>query len=142
VNREEYSKKAMEFAQYEDPMYVYWAALEELGEFAGKIAKSLRGDKELDMEALRKEAGDVLWQLNARSCEENSYQGSDPLYEEFIAIVSNAVEDDVSDWVARNFEYFIEDFFNMNPDEIRQENIDKLTDRKNRNAIKGDGDCR
>ena len=143
MNKETYSKEAMKFAAYDDKMYPFWAVLEELGEFAGKIAKSLRGDKELDMEALRKEAGDVLWQLNAKQVEQKSMELYDSKYCDFSDIVREVASDEMSaDWVAQQFEEFIGTHFSMNPDEIRQENIDKLTDRKNRGKIKGDGDNR
>ena len=140
MNKETYSKEAMKFAAYDDKMYPFWAVLEELGEFAGKIAKSLRGDKELDMEALRKEAGDVLWQLNACDHEKDTCKYSDA-YLDFELVVRDVIDTKLNN-ARESFSRFIEDCFNMNPDEIRQENIDKLTDRKNRGKIKGDGDNR
>lgn len=140
MDKETYSKEAMKFAAYDDSMYPFWAILEELGEFAGKIAKSLRGDKELDMVELRKEAGDVLWQLNAREFEE-SCTGNE-LYWDFLEVVDYTINSNSLDGVNNLFNLYIQKHFNMDPSEIRQENIDKLTDRKNRNVIKGSGDNR
>lgn len=71
MNFKEYQEKAGTFAAYDTELYPFFGLTEEVGEFAGLMAKFLRGD---DMskrfgseEALRmafvKEAGDVLWQL-------------------------------------------------------------------------------
>lgn len=45
-------------------MYPFLALSEETGEVCGKLAKSLRGDKELQILAVAKELGDVLWNLS------------------------------------------------------------------------------
>jgi len=69
---DEYQAKAGEFAIYhnhdsgedEIAMYPFLALSEEVGEVNGKIAKSLRGDKELETYDIAKELGDVLWNLS------------------------------------------------------------------------------
>lgn len=69
----EYQEQAMQFAQYEDENYPFVAITEELGEFLSLYAKALRGDDLLQRFAsyeelenhIKKEAGDVLWQLTA-----------------------------------------------------------------------------
>lgn len=73
----------------------------ESGEVAEKCKKWLRGDKELDKEALIFELGDIQWY-----------------------IVSMALD----------LGYTLEDVINFN--------VKKLTSRKERNVIHGDGDAR
>ena len=97
----EYQHKAHIFACYNDPNYPFFALGEETGEVLGKIAKSLRGDKELVPEEVAKELGDVLWCL--QEC-------------------------------AANLGFSLEKIASMN--------LKKLTDRKERDVIKGDGDDR
>jgi hypothetical protein len=142
MNKEIYEVEAMKFAQFDNDMYPFLAAIEELGEFAGKLAKSLRGDKELDYDLLKKEAGDVLWQLNA--CEHTSYELSNPKIKwcEGMYMVLNSFLNEGFSTATSEFEQFIEDQFDFNPDEVRADNIAKLTDRKNRGKIRGDGDLR
>lgn len=79
----EYSKDAQKFAKYENNDYPFLALSEEVGEVMGKLAKYVRKercslstaiyeanggsgvqDKQLRSD-LKKELGDVLWQLNA-----------------------------------------------------------------------------
>ena len=66
MNFKRYQKEAMKFAEFNDPLYPFFALPEETGELIGLIAKWRRGDvDEVDMRKFRKEAGDVLWQLTA-----------------------------------------------------------------------------
>lgn len=110
----EYQIRAMETCTPECNSfgYMFTNLVGELGEFASKVAKSIRKgetliqDNELvtsiDMDEardLRKEAGDILWQL-AGLCT-------------------------VMGWSLES---------------VGQENLDKLIDRKKRNVIVGDGD--
>lgn len=78
----EYQSKAAEFAVYESLDYPLLALGEEVGELQGKVAKYVRKNKvdaheavvdaqfgfpgaELELkEAMKKEAGDVLWNLS------------------------------------------------------------------------------
>lgn len=82
----EYQQKAMAFAKYETQDYPFLALVEEVGEAFGKLAKFNRkngyslscileniinpddflSDKEMELKSdLKKELGDVLWQLQA-----------------------------------------------------------------------------
>ncbi len=143
MNAREYHDKAREFANYDNPEYPFWALIEEIGEFAGKVAKSMRGDCVLDREALLKEAGDVQWQLNesVAKFKESPKPFSDKLISlmDLLAIYStnDPHEDHKQLW-----DDYIEDHWDICPDRCRGENIKKLTDRKNRNVIKGSGDNR
>jgi NTP pyrophosphatase (non-canonical NTP hydrolase) len=83
ITLNEYQLKAYSFAAYGDAtLYPFTALSEEAGEVAGKLAKYQRkeqtntpnflGDslKETQLrEDLKKELGDVLWQLSACCCE-------------------------------------------------------------------------
>ena len=65
----DYQSKAENFHAFKSPDYPYYAMAEEVGEFMGKLAKAHRGDyqgtlEELDL-ALKKELGDVLWNVAA-----------------------------------------------------------------------------
>lgn len=62
---EDYSHRAMTFARYKSEMYPFFALVEEVGEFHGKVAKELRGDRVIPKTEKLKELGDILWQLNA-----------------------------------------------------------------------------
>jgi len=69
MNLNEYQIKAEAFHAFKSPQYPYFALAEEVGEFMGKMAKAHRGDyqgtaDELDL-ALKKELGDVLWNVAA-----------------------------------------------------------------------------
>ena len=141
MDKKTYAKEAMKFAAYDDNEYPFWATIEEFGEFAGKIAKSLRGDKELDMELLRKEAGDILWQLNA-CVEEDWFPSKGSFIRDYMSVIGHFFECNPEVAMEDFEEVILQAQYGMDPDEIRQENIDKLTDRKNRNVIKGSGDNR
>lgn len=77
MNFDQYQKKAREFAVYDGKDYPFYALVEETGEFLGLLAKLKRGDDlvsrfgrgETFREALKKEAGDILWQLSQALCE-------------------------------------------------------------------------
>lgn len=62
----EYQTEASTFATYNNMNYPYFALVEEVGEFCGKIAKNMRGDRsqEETYEMMKKEAGDILWNLS------------------------------------------------------------------------------
>jgi len=69
---DQYQEDAVETIAYDrsiavDGITIYpaLALAEEAGEVAGKIAKAIRKDRPVDIEALAHECGDVLWQLAA-----------------------------------------------------------------------------
>lgn len=152
----EYQEQANEFAIYKHEMYPIVALLEELGELAGKFAKSMRGDAELDVEAVKKEIGDVLW--NAAMGMRNFGEDHTILYvdditeeewEEFkdeethklvLGLFPAVFGGDTSTFfktlrvIARKLDFTLED--------CATGNIIKLTSRKERDVIKGDGDLR
>lgn len=62
---DEYQREAIKTKKYPDGVtYPLLALGEEVGEVLGKFAKYQR-DGVIDMEAVKKELGDVLWQLSA-----------------------------------------------------------------------------
>lgn len=61
---DEYQIEAHASAAYGDrDMYPVLALAEEAGEVVGKFAKALRKDVPVDKEAIKKELGDVLWNV-------------------------------------------------------------------------------
>lgn len=59
-----YQEAAHSFAAYGDrATYPILALAEEAGEVVGKFAKALRKGVEPDVEAIKKELGDVLWNV-------------------------------------------------------------------------------
>lgn len=114
----EYQKRAMTTCTESSNnfAYMFLNLVGEVGEFAGKVAKWVRKEEveitynqigyyggksqENDIE-LRKEAGDILWQLSG-----------------LCNVMGWSLED------------------------VAQENLDKLADRKKRNVIVGEGDNR
>lgn len=112
----EYQVRAMETCTPEcnNFGYMFLNLVGELGEFASKVAKSIRKGKTLiqdnelvtsmsedEVKELRKECGDCMWEI-AGLCS-------------------------VMGWSLES---------------VGQENLDKLADRKKRNVIVGDGDNR
>lgn len=65
----EYQERAWEFRAWPNTetgnLYPVLGLAEEAGEVVGKVAKAIRKGVEVDREALKKELGDVLWQLAA-----------------------------------------------------------------------------
>lgn len=72
MNFDQYQEKAAEFAAYTNEEYPLLGLAEETGEFLGIFAKITRGDDvvsrygsvEALRDAVKKEAGDILWQLS------------------------------------------------------------------------------
>ena len=113
---EEYQRKAMTTCMESSNNFCYMMLnlVGEVGEFASKIAKYIRKDyieinhskiagiiSDDEDDELRKEAGDILWQLSG-----------------LCTVMGWKLED------------------------VAQENLAKLSDRKNRNVIEGNGDNR
>lgn len=68
MNFNDYQEAAIEFAVFPPEaklIYPIMGLAEETGELVGKFAKHFRGDKPYDLEAVKKEMGDVLWMLSA-----------------------------------------------------------------------------
>ena len=64
----DYQTAAAKTAVYPDQAKIIYPVLglaEEAGEVAGKFAKHFRGDRLYDVDAVKKEMGDVLWMLSA-----------------------------------------------------------------------------
>ena len=112
MNLNEYQKKAIETAVYNEKYKIIYPALglgDEAGEVLGKVKKWLRGDdgniegemSEERRNALKLEIGDVLW---------------------YLAILTRDL----------GFEF----------NDVAEANIEKLKSRKERGAIKGTGDYR
>ena len=64
----DYERRAMNFAEFQDPDYPFYAIVEEVGELFSLRSKHLRGDPidfiEYNLK-VKKELGDILWQLTA-----------------------------------------------------------------------------
>lgn len=104
MNLNDYQTLAGSFAQYQHELYPPLGLSEEVGEYCGVLAKSLRKEGHVSVDAVekaKKELGDVLWQV-----QENA------------------------------------SFLGFTLEEIAQANLDKLTDRRKRGVIVGEGDNR
>ena len=164
---EEYLDKAHTYSSIDKDRlneYVYYGALEEIGELTGKIVKSLRGDytiiaddvqidptKEASIKYIRYkdlmlEVGDIIWMLHMRDRDcLSSYSGSKLLSisEVLISIWHLTIE-----WTSSNYNNamselaLIMDYFGYTLEEVLYLNIEKLEQRRINNTIKGSGDNR
>jgi NTP pyrophosphatase (non-canonical NTP hydrolase) len=123
MNFSDYQHKAHSFAKYGfNPMYPILGLAEEVGEACGKIAKYIR-----------KHDGAEPCFSNTLECLTTTEREDNKAYRE-------AIEKELGDvlWmlseIATIHGFFLED--------IAQKNINKLTDRKNRGVIVGEGDNR
>lgn len=101
---EEYEQFVKSMKVYPEKHAIVYPALGligEAGEISEKVKKWLRGDKELDKDALLSELGDPLWYITS---------------------------------LADDLGYTLQD--------VVDRNVEKLTSRKERNVLKGDGDSR
>ena len=150
ITRENYQEEAHKFASYEHRAYPYLGLQEEIGELIGKVAKSFRGDKELDLEDLKKEAGDCFWMASEIDIDNNDnilteayeawdeYKGHDACEikeDEFIEFLCSH-EHPMTKALTIMFRY------GLDLEEILQMNIDKLQSRLERGVIRGDVDLR
>ena len=167
MNSREYIEKASTFRlpSADNKDYLYLGFMEELGELSGKLSKRIR-DTNFDITLFEKEVGDVLWFLaniidfKAKNGEIQEpfkvdfFQKFEP-YRECIPDYSFVIETVrlFDCWlVTRSFHYlsFILRYLDTlrgryttkTLQEIAEQNIAKLEDRRNRNAIKGNGDER
>lgn len=63
MNFNDYQEWTRTTAIYRQTIYPILGLAEETGELIGKIGKSIRDLDQVDLEAIKKEAGDVLWML-------------------------------------------------------------------------------
>lgn len=123
MNFSDYQCKAHSFAKYgNNPMYPILGLSEEVGEVCGKIAKYIRKHDGAEPEI----SGEVM-RVTITEREDNK------TYRE-------AIEKELGDvlWMLSEIAT-IHGFF---LDDIAQKNINKLTDRKSRGVIVGEGDDR
>lgn len=148
VTFENYQELAHKYANYENDIYPYLGLQEEIGEAIGKIAKSYRGDKELDLEELKKELGDCLWMQSEIHTLEHELG--------YFHRELKSIEYDVVNFTKLSEKQFLRtlvhqswsivfniiNYYDLDLLEILQMNIDKLEDRFQRGVIQGDGDNR
>lgn len=119
MNFSEYQQAAHKFATYGESgeMYPALGLSEEAGEVNGKIAKFLRKNKMLPFKAMGRK-------LLKAQCDE------------FREAISKELGDTL--WMLAE----VATVYGLDLGTIAQENIDKLTDRKERDVIVGEGDDR
>lgn len=61
---EEYAKKAWSYKKFEDNSYLFYALHEEFGELMGLFAKSIRAKIPVDVEKVKLELGDIMWNIS------------------------------------------------------------------------------
>jgi len=72
MNFNQYQQEAYSFAIYKNDLYPVLALAEEAGEVCSLFAKQARKDyNEINKDDLKKELGDVLWQLSAIAYDNN-----------------------------------------------------------------------
>ena len=98
---EEFVKSMKAYPEKHAIVYPALGLVGEAGEISEKVKKWLRGDKELDKQALLKELGDPLWYITA---------------------------------IAGDLGFTLQ--------EVVDANIEKLSSRKQRGVLKGEGDDR
>ncbi|MCP4665126.1 MAG: hypothetical protein GY849_02075 [Deltaproteobacteria bacterium] len=162
----QYSELAHSFVSYEENDYPYFLLVEEIGEYAGKIAKLKRGDysysENYRLEIL-KELGDICWALNEIAILHNCFIESN--FFKKVKGLRNIIKNNLNNLekhtlflemqtnllIENNYNSFYNYFglidvisreYNSSIEEIFEMNIKKLTDRKNRGKIKGNGDNR
>ncbi len=127
MNLNEYQKKAMTFAKFKSLDYPFAGLAEEAGEVLGKLAKAQR-----------------KWGMSQESVLENvleniEYGHFDSMSDQETELY-NSLGKELGDvlWMVQACASVL----NMNLDDIAKGNINKLTDRLERNVICGDGDDR
>lgn len=168
MNSKEYIEKASTFRlpSADNKDYLYLGFMEELGELSGKLSKRIR-DTNFDITLFEKEVGDVLWflaniidfQVKSEERQElpdiNFFQKFKPIsktFPDYLLVVKIAKLFDswlISDWsstypllILSSLDTLRGRYSTKTLQEIAEQNIAKLEDRRNRNAIKGNGDER
>ena len=158
MNLLEYQTEAHTFAAYPKtfgPQYVANALVEELGEFHGVIAKALRRGAPPDRDALLLEAGDILWQIAEAATLlgvplSNKAPTTRSLWvvEEVAGLVLRLKDIDFKRqspeiaFATRALETTLHAWTGFSLAQAATANIVKLTDRRNRGVIVGEGDKR
>lgn len=119
----EYQKKAMTFAKFKSLDYPFAGLAEEAGEVSGKLAKAQR-----------------KWEMCQESVLENIQYGDPEFMSAKEVELYGNLGKELGDvlWMVQACASVL----NMNLDDIARDNINKLTDRLERNVICGDGDNR
>lgn len=121
MNARDYQKKAHDFASYGDnAMYPALGLAEEAGEVCGKIAKFIRHNNGMTPKDVEK--------------------SSSPLLREEVEKLRIALMSELSDvmWMVAE----LCTVYGLDMGEVMAENIEKLTDRRERGVIDGNGDNR
>jgi NTP pyrophosphatase (non-canonical NTP hydrolase) len=123
MNLNEYQKKAMTFAKFKSLDYPFAGLAEESGEVLGKLAKAQR-----------------KWEMCQESVLENIEHGHFESMSDKEIELYNSIGKELGDvlWMVQACASVL----NMNLSDIANENINKLTDRLERNVICGSGDDR
>ena len=123
MNARDYQKKAHDFASYgENPMYPALGLAEEVGEVCGKVAKFIRKHGGIDPMTTRYEL-------------ENKVTVTDDELK-FRKDISKEIGDTM--WMLAE----LCTIYGLDMGEVMSENIEKLTDRRERGVIDGNGDNR
>ena len=139
--------------------YVYYGALEEIGELTGKLVKSLRGDyvilpddvftvsnKFINYKDLMLEVGDIIWMLHMR--ERNCLRVLRTAGINSISDVLKAIRYATYNWTNSQYNATvlnllpIIEYFGYTLEEVLYLNIEKLEQRRLNNTIQGNGDNR
>ena len=96
LNFQTYQQQATTYASYGNTNYPYFALVEEVGEFCGKIAKNMRGDRNAEetKALMRKEAGDILWNLS-EICSLNGWSLQEIAQENLNKLADRAAHDKI-----------------------------------------------
>lgn len=116
----EYQKRAHSFASYGDPSYPYFGLAEEAGEVCGKIAKFTRHNEGITPWLMAQSAPHARAEENAKFRNDLCKELGDCLW--MIAEIAT--------------------LNNLTIEGIMDSNIAKLTDRRDRGVIDGNGDNR
>lgn len=127
MNIQEYQKAARQFANYGgNPNYAFSGLAEEAGEVLGKYAKFIRKHAGAEPDS------DIEWSIEHRLPTPQEVEDTKKFYEDLKKELG-----DVCWFVAE-----LCSIYGLDLESVMQGNIDKLTDRKKRGVIIGEGDNR
>ena len=144
----ETTKSYSNLVEYDYLTHGIWA---EIGEFEGILAKRLRGDEKYKDDdyyfcSLKSELGDILWflvRLRYLKDRKLCYLERDYITLTTIEIRIKKLKEDLMN---ESFDCCLIDIgficylLNTNIEEVMEDNVKKLTERKNTNTIKGNGE--